>query len=95
MIQDHIVNLMEKMHSIIDLIEFEPLESLFNDVISHELIEMYNFEAWAKILRLAYEMELPIESFKAAAINFLLLNFQEIPLTGAGSIIEFTYFLTK
>ena len=97
-IQESIVMLCRKTHSIMDLIEFsnEDLKRAFNEIAARELLEITNFEWTNEIAKLAYQMEMPYPKLWASLINVVLLNHAEFSLTDSKkSLIDLLYYILK
>ena len=77
--QQKMLNLMRKMHSVMELLEFEnsDLWRIFDEVIASELFDFANLEWVVEMARLGYEMELPYQAFWGAMVNIALLKHQE------------------
>lgn len=88
--------LLESLHKISKLVDFEN-ESLWKvfDAISPNLLDITSLPSLVRVARLAFEMELPYQSFWAGLINVLLLNHQDFSVDGHDSLIDFTYYIVR
>ena len=95
---EEMLKLLQKIHSIADLIEFESDEvwSVFDQVIAPELPEIIKLENLVEMARLSYEIQLPYRAYWASMINVLLLSNQDFPLDDQkSSLLDFMYYVLK
>ena len=90
--------LMDSLHGIRTLVDFEneQLWEVFDKVISPRLIEVVNLEQLTEIAKVAFEMELPYQTFWAGMVNVLLISHQEFSIAGdKSSLIDFMYYIVR